>query len=151
MARLCDQIEEYIARRLDAGGDALEIQRGDLAVQFSCAPSQINYVLETRFTVERGYVVESRRGGGGFIRIIRLKVDDRQGLFQLLRQIGERMSQDAAFHVIDRLSDSGLLAAREARLMRAVLHRGAIGLDAHTRDVVRARLVKAMLVALLRG
>lgn len=153
MANLCDHIAEYLERELERSGTgALELRRGSLAERFGCAPSQINYVLETRFTPERGFLVESRRGGGGFIRLIRLRLDPTAELIQyLVQRIGEGIAQEPALHVVDHLGRQALVTQREAALMRAALMREAIGLEPAQRDRVRARLLKSMLFALLRG
>ena len=77
MGTLADEIERYIKKILEASHDGIvELQRNELALQFSCVPSQINYVLSTRFTTEQGYIVESRRGGGGYVRIVKAYVAD---------------------------------------------------------------------------
>ena len=95
MGNLADRIEEYLKHILEQNKEGFIIlQRGVLADEFSCAPSQINYVLHTRFTVERGYMVESRRGGGGYLRIVRLVVSPLGQFQQAIRQlIGEQLSQ----------------------------------------------------------
>ena len=86
MARLSDMIEDFINALLNESDGQLELQRNELADYFECAPSQINYVLATRFSVDRGYYIESRRGGGGYIRIIRLDIDDDDYMMYLLRR-----------------------------------------------------------------
>ena len=91
MARLSDMIEEFIKALLEESNGQLELQRNELADYFECAPSQINYVLATRFSLDRGYYIESRRGGGGYIRIIRLDMDNNDYIMYLLRErIGNR-------------------------------------------------------------
>ena len=84
MSQLSDTIERFIMELMAEDGEA-ELQRNKLASQFQCAPSQINYVISTRFTSQQGYVVESRRGGGGYIRIIRLDDSDRD-LMAMLKE-----------------------------------------------------------------
>ena len=87
MPSLTEQIEQWLKEQLlRAGGNILEIRRSDLAEIFDCVPSQVNYVLSTRFTVERGFLVQSRRGGGGFIRIIKLRMDLPEQLQDLLKR-----------------------------------------------------------------
>lgn len=152
MASLTDHIERYLRDQLArAAGGVLEVQRGDLSEMFRCAPSQINYVLETRFTVERGYLVESRRGGGGFIRLVRLTCPSPCHVLDLLeRHVHERVSQERAGHMIRGLEEAGVLSRREAAIMLAAMHRQAIGVPLPMRDEVRARLLKAMLLSLFR-
>lgn len=151
MANLADFIEEYLKSLLQHQAGTVELQRSELAVRFGCAPSQINYVLATRFTPERGYLVESRRGGGGFIRIVRLNLDPDQDLHDLVhRVIASRLTQDEANGYIQRLQEEQVITEREAALMRAVVQRETINLEVPLRDAVRANLLKAMITALLR-
>ena len=150
MANLADRIERYLKEHLSRT-EILEVRRAMLAALFDCAPSQINYVLTTRFTPERGYLVESRRGGGGYIRIIRLNIKNPEDLQDLIeRQIGDAISQNEAFHIIGRLRDEGLIDEREAAIMEAAIRREALGLELPYRDQVRASVLKAMLTAILR-
>lgn len=153
MRNLADRIEAYLLGLIkQASEGVLEIQRGELAEKFDCVPSQINYVLATRFTTERGYLVESRRGGGGYIRISRLNLDSRDELHQLIHQaLGDMVSQDAAMAYISRLLDADLLSRREASLMAAAMQREVLALHLPERDILRASLLRAMLLALLRG
>lgn len=151
MPSLTEQIERWLKEQLlRAGGNTLEIRRSDLAEIFACVPSQVNYVLATRFTVERGYLVQSRRGGGGFIRIIKLRMDLPEQLQGLLsRGIGESISQAQAEGIVERLWEEELLNGRERRLLEAAVSRETLGVELPLRDVLRARLLKAMLLALL--
>jgi transcriptional regulator CtsR len=150
MANLADDIEQFLKKLMGETGVA-EIQRAALAAQFGCAPSQINYVMATRFTPERGYLVESRRGGGGYIRITRLNLEVGDALHDLVhQQIGAAVSQDEAFGYIQRLREQNVIDDREAAIMQAALHRDTLGLDLPLRDQVRASLLKAMILAVLR-
>ena len=94
--KMSDVIADFIGEMLSDGGGVAELQRKSLADRFSCVPSQINYVIETRFTPENGYLVESQRGGGGYIRIIRLLDDRQRTLLEAARGIGGRLSQNDA-------------------------------------------------------
>ncbi|EGL83491.1 transcriptional repressor, CtsR [Caldalkalibacillus thermarum TA2.A1] len=151
MKNISDIIEHYLKSILDNSKKGyIEIQRSELADKFQCVPSQINYVIKTRFTVEKGYVVESKRGGGGFIRIRKVRVVDEQRHLQtLLRLIEDDISQTAAEGIIDRLQEAELVTEREARLMKAVVQRNVLPFDVRVRDQLRAKLLKAMLVSLL--
>lgn len=152
MANLCDYIEEYLSRLLEGAQDGvIEIQRSELAGKFRCVPSQINYVLLTRFSPARGYLVESRRGGGGFIRITRLPLGHPGEILRELEAMGDLVSQQAAEHFIGRMLREGLVTPREASLMRAAVNRRAIGLELPLRDRVRARLLRGMTLSLLAG
>lgn len=152
MARISDFIEEHLKQLLrEAREGVIEIQRSELAEKFGCVPSQINYVLETRFTPERGYLVESRRGGGGFIRIIRLNLESAEELHRLVQSsIGEALSQAEALGYVARLREHQIITERESALMEAALRRDVINLELPARDVIRANLLKAMLLAILR-
>ncbi|MDI6812706.1 MAG: CtsR family transcriptional regulator [Desulfitobacteriaceae bacterium] len=152
MANLADRIEEYI-RQILAGAEEgfILLQRGTLANIFSCAPSQINYVLDTRFTVERGFLVESRRGGGGYLRIMRLEINP-DGLIQhAMRQlIGDSLSQERAYGLLERLYEEAILTLREREIMKAILAREGLGGIQPGQDIIRARLMKRMLTTLCR-
>lgn len=150
MANLADDIEHFLRHMLRNPG-VVEVQRAALAAQFGCAPSQINYVLATRFTPERGYLVESRRGGGGYIRITRLNLQAGPGLHDLIHQhIGSEVSQDEALGYIHRLQEQNIIDQRETLIMQAAMQREVIGLDLPLRDRVRANLLRAMIYAVLR-
>jgi transcriptional regulator of stress and heat shock response len=129
--------------------DLLEIKRSELAKQFECVPSQINYVISTRFTIEKGYVVESKRGGGGYIRIIKVKPHDDLALFeQVIKMIGEKIDQQTAENVILRLLDESAISKREANLMASAVDRTLFQTTISHRDEIRANLLKAMLETL---
>ncbi|MDR3289174.1 MAG: CtsR family transcriptional regulator [Peptococcaceae bacterium] len=152
MSNLADRIERHLKRILDDSQQGyIILRRGMLAAEFSCVPSQINYVLSTRFTVERGYLVESRRGGGGYLRIVRLgSTTDRQ-LHQAMRElIGEQISQERAYNLIERLLNDKLVTIREAEILRCVLSRESLGGETLQRDILRARLLKNTFIILCR-
>ncbi len=151
MGNMADRIEKYLKQILEETEEGyVTLQRAVLADEFSCAPSQINYVLDTRFTIERGYMVESRRGGGGYLRIVRLVVSP-QSQFQLtMRQlIGEQLSHKQALGLITRLTDEKILTLREAAIVKAVLSRTSLG-DVPEQDRLRASLMKYILATLCR-
>lgn len=150
MANLADHIERYLKQQIMNSG-VLEIQRAALASHFGCAPSQINYVLSTRFTEERGYVVESRRGGGGYIRIIRLNLEVGDDLHDLVvDKIGSEVTQDEALGYIEQLEENSIIDRREAAIMRAAVKRDTLMVDLPLRDMIRANLLKKMILAILR-
>ncbi|UVI29849.1 CtsR family transcriptional regulator [Paenibacillus spongiae] len=151
MRNISDLIEQYLKHMLqDSPEGAVEIQRNDLADRFSCVPSQINYVISTRFTLEKGYLVESKRGGGGYIRIQRVELPTLKMIQGHIAQtIGSEVDQTAAEGIIYQLEEAELISKREANLLRAAVSREAIALILPTRDEVRARLLKAMLITLL--
>lgn len=151
MRNISDLIEQYLKQLLESsGGGAVEIQRNDLAEKFSCVPSQINYVISTRFTLEKGYVVESKRGGGGYVRIQRVELPTLKGIqLHLDQAIGKQIDQNCAEGLIYQLEGAGHLSEREANLLRVAVHRDTLAIKLPYRDELRARLLKSMLVTLL--
>jgi len=147
---ISDIIEQYLKHVLDnSGKEIVEIKRSEIADKFQCVPSQINYVINTRFTIERGYVVESKRGGGGYIRIIKVQANNQAHLLdQILHLINHRLSQAAAEDIIGRLVSEEVISEREAKLMLSVIDRSVLYIDLPHRDELRARMVKAMLTSL---
>ncbi len=151
MASLSDQIEKYLRRLLKNYEGSVEIKRNQLANDFNCAPSQINYVLDTRFSVERGYVVESQRGGGGYIRIIKIKISsEAETLKKIISRINGPLSQREATGIIERLYDNNVIEEREKYLMDVAVNRRVIGVDLPYRDFIRGRLLKSMLEVFLK-
>jgi len=129
----------------------VEIQRNELANQFNCVPSQINYVISTRFTTDRGYYVESRRGGGGHVRIRRINVT-RPGnyLMHIVSSMGTSISQQSAEVFINNFVDYKVISEREGNIMKAAISDKVIGsVPTSERDVMRAALLKNMIMSLL--
>ncbi|MEW5553104.1 CtsR family transcriptional regulator [Peribacillus frigoritolerans] len=150
MRNISDVIETYLKQVLEISQkDILEIKRSEIADKFQCVPSQINYVINTRFTIERGYVVESKRGGGGYIRIMKVESQDSVQLINhLLSLIGSRVTQSMAEGVISRLMSEDVINEREAKIMMSVIDRSVIYIDLPDRDELRARILTAMLTTL---
>ncbi len=156
MPNLTDYIEEHLKKLLSLSSRSyVEIQRGELSAKFSCAPSQINYVLSTRFSLERGYLVESRRGGGGYIRIYRIKPLQVRTWEEVLDKItvGEFTPAKAA-QFLKRSCEDKLISRREAGLVEALLrdeHYTVLSTgDGQIRELQK-RLFKAALAAVLKG
>jgi len=149
---LAERIENYIKWLLKTSAEGMvELQRQELAERFTCVPSQITYVLSTRFTMERGYIVESRRGGGGYIRIARVPLNAGEDLKGWVHEaLGDYISQEAALELLVRLGEEGLLTRREQLLLAAVLNRRSLPLELPRRDQVRACILKAVIFTLLR-
>lgn len=152
MGTLASSIEEYLKRLLALSASGyIEIRRKELSQKFQCVPSQVNYVLETRFTLERGYLVESKRGGKGFVRVKKVKISEGGLLSMLLEEISKgSMNKERARHFIQRLNEEKFISYREARLMESVLD----GLDALEneiiRDFIRGRILGRMIIVLLK-
>lgn len=151
--RLSDTIESFIKQLLSQDETEVELKRNELAEYFGCAPSQINYVLATRFTPDHGYVIESRRGGGGYIRIVRVVQSAGQHLLYLIHErIGDAIGETDASHLIGQLAEQKLITAQEAEIMRAATSPQAVSvpLPDPLKDAVRARTLKSMLIAIAR-
>lgn len=153
MASLVEQIEKYLKNMLNNTNGHLRLQRNELAEFFNCVPSQINYVLKTRFTIERGYLVESQRGGGGFIEIQELITDhpEETVVYGALEIIGDRMSQQQAINMILYLEERGILTDRESAILQAIMRRRNLAIDLPYRDILRAKLLKSALGALMKN
>ncbi|GAM92180.1 CtsR family transcriptional regulator [Listeria monocytogenes] len=149
MKNISDVIEAYLKQVLESS-EAVEIKRSEIADKFECVPSQINYVINTRFTMERGYIVESKRGGGGYIRIIKVKMNDKLQLLEAIISMvhDKKVSQSFSEDVILRLLEEEVITKKEARLMVAALDREVLILPLPDRDILRSRILEAMLVAL---
>lgn len=152
MGNLADRIEEYLKQILEQTSEGyIVLQRSELAGEFECVPSQINYVLDTRFTVERGYLVESRRGGGGYLRIIRLGMGSEGQYQKVMRQlIGEQISRERTNALVERLFEEELVTLREAALIKSVLSGNNLSGELRSWDELRARLMKDILTTLSR-
>jgi transcriptional regulator of stress and heat shock response len=150
MRNISDIIENYLKRVFEASGNEIvEIKRSEIADKFQCVPSQINYVINTRFTIERGYMVESKRGGGGYIRIMKVQALDHAHLVdQLMALVDSRVSQSSAEDLVYRLVEEEVITLREAKIMISVMDRSVLYLNLPDRDELRARMLKAMLVTL---
>jgi len=150
MSRLTNLIEEFIKEMLEEKSGILEFQRNELASFFKCTPSQINYVLETRFTVEKGYYIESRKGGGGYVKVIKLDTSPDDYLKKLIKDgIGEKISQNDAFLIIRNIKEKNIIEDREAYIIRSILNDKFLNVEQELRDRIRANILKAILSALL--
>jgi len=151
VARLSDIIEEFIKELLqESKGRTIEIQRNELANMFNCAPSQINYVLSTRFSIEKGYSVESRRGGGGHIRIVRLKIDNKATIYNIINDIGDRISAMQGISIVKFLLERDIIKKREADIMLAAINDRTLNVEGEFKNELRASIMKGMLASLLR-
>ncbi len=148
--RLSDIIARMIEQMLTDADGIAEIQRNELASRVGCVPSQINYVITSRFTPEQGYVVESRRGGGGFIRITRMEQSGHEMLAQVINAIGDRLNEETARLYISSLCRSGFISPEAGRLLHAASSAQVYReVPLTSRDIVRAAIVKQMLITLM--
>ena len=145
---ISDLIASFLQESLELSEDGvLEIQRSDLAQRFNCVPSQINYVMSTRFSPERGYIVESRRGGNGYIRITRVRVDRQTLLMHVINTLGARVDLPSARAILANLVQSGALDELLGRsLLAAVSDKALISVPREFRDNVRADIMKQVLI-----
>ncbi len=152
MSKLSDIIEDFIKELMDVNNNSvIDIQRNMLAQQFDCSPSQINYVLATRFNNDRGYIVESRRGGGGYIRIVRVEPYKYGNLDKIIQEsIGDSITLNKAYDLIDVFKEKGLLSKREQNIMKRSLSDRAFNKIYHEdRNRLRADILKEMMLASL--
>ncbi len=151
MAQLSDSIEQFIKEMMEDGAQ-IELRRNELAQHFGCAPSQINYVLATRFTVDHGYIIESRRGGGGYIRIVRMCERSSENLLSaLIERIGNAIDEDSSVAIIMHLLDRKLVTPNEARILRAAVGRNALALPVSAKDILRAAVLRNMIVQIFKN
>lgn len=145
--RISDLVAQYIIDMLEENNGGAEIRRNELAETIGCVPSQINYVITSRFTPEQGYIVESRRGGGGYIKITRVQMDKRSAVMHLINSVGDSVDSRTATQIVQELLDRGLIALPTAKLISsAVADRPYSSLPVELRDTVRAAVLKNMLL-----
>ena len=148
--RMSDLVARYINDILEEQDGAAEIRRNELATALGCVPSQINYVITSRFTPEQGYIVESRRGGGGYIRITRINTTRSGAIMHIVNAIGQTLDKATAEVMLNNMLDRGVIDARSARLMAAAMgERAYAGVPQQHRDAVRAAVFKNMLLTLI--
>ncbi|MDO4671246.1 MAG: CtsR family transcriptional regulator [Aerococcus sp.] len=124
---MSDIIEAYLKSVLQGVGD-VEIRRSEIAERFECVPSQINYVINTRFTPKQGYAIESKRGGGGYIRIMKLEVvDEADYLDQLIALIEQEITWRDAVSIIENLEQKQLISAEQAYIMQSAIDNKVMG------------------------
>ena len=151
--RLSDSIESFIKTLITQEEPEVELKRNELAEYFGCAPSQINYVLATRFSPDHGYVIESRRGGGGYIRIVRVVQSGSQRLMYLANErIGEDISEADAVRLIHQLLEQEYISPQEAEMMRAAVSAQALSIPIpeSIKAAIRARTLKTMIMTVAR-
>lgn len=151
---LTNDIEKFLLDRIElAESQFIEIGRNELAERFKCAPSQINYVLSTRFTPYKGFYVESRRGGSGYIKIIKLEMTEDQLINSILNEaIEDKITLDKSMHIVNGLVEEKVISKREKHLIQHAIDDNALkNIDVNDRSLVRASILKNVLLALVRG
>lgn len=146
--KLSNIIEEFIKELLEENHQ-VELQRNELANHFNCVPSQINYVISTRFSPERGYSVESRRGGGGYIRITRSAPKDESYIIHAVNSIGDTVSLSTATAIVRDIFNLGMISEGEARIILAAINDNSIPVISSQKGFIRAKMLKNILVNLV--
>jgi len=146
--RISDIIAGFIDEMLSEMGGTAELQRAELANRFNCVPSQINYVISTRFSPEHGYIVESRRGGGGYIRITRVAMEPEMRIMHTVNAIGGKVDINSATAIIANLRQGGAINDAQARLILSATGNSALRpARPEERDALRASILKQMLMS----
>ena len=147
---ISDMIADFIGEMLEDEGGQTELQRSEVASRFGCVPSQINYVISTRFSPEHGYIVESRRGGNGYIRIRRVQTDPRALVMHTINAIGGTLDLNTAQAFLSNLMDAGAIERKTGVLIASAIGESALRPVAREdRDQVRASIIKQMLINLM--
>jgi transcriptional regulator CtsR len=148
---LTDTIAKLIEEMLDEAGGSLELRRNDVAARLGCVPSQISYVITSRFTPERGYIIESRRGGGGCIRIVKKQMQRDEYLMHFFYAIGSAIDERSAEAYLANLSDNGLITSREKNMISAALSGSALSeIPPEFRDNIRAQIFRHIILSIMR-
>ena len=142
---MSDLIENYLKNVLHKN-ETVEIRRSEIADQFNCVPSQINYVINTRFTIQQGYVVESKRGGGGYIRIMKVNlVDEMDILNELGNLIPEELSEREGNHLLQNLYENELITKREAQMMSLMMEKDTFPSNVKNAAEIRSNMMKKLI------
>ena len=148
---LTDYIARMIEEMLNEGDGVLELQRNEMASRLGCVPSQISYVISSRFTPERGYVIESRRGGGGCIRIIRKQMTRDEYLMHFFYAIGDTISERETAAYLQNLLGNGLISEQEAKIIRAATSDSALSdVPPTVRDGIRANIFRHTVLSVMK-
>lgn len=147
--RMSDMIEEFIKEMFKEDNDYIEIQRNDLAEYFNCVPSQINYVIETRFKPSQGYYVESKRGGGGYIAIKKINLTKSNYFMHIINSVGDEITGQEIDIFISNFLSYNMISPKEARLLKVATSDKVLKIPQEMRDSLRAGIFKNMLVNLI--
>ena len=147
---ISDAIAQMIEEMLAKQDGALEIRRSELAGRIGCAPSQINYVITSRFTPERGYLIESRRGGGGYIRIVKKQISHNEYLMHCFHAVGDELDEGTALAILRNLADNGLLSPALTRTAAAAMSQASLArVPSEFKKNVRADIFRQILLSLM--
>ena len=146
--RISDVIENFIKHMLD-DDNSVTLQRNDLADHFNCVPSQINYVIQTRFTPIHGYYVESQRGGGGYIKIQKVNVTKSNYLMHIITSIGDKITAKEIDIFVNNFLDNNIINEKESKLIKSATNDKVLAIEPELKDKIRARIFKNMLITLV--
>lgn len=141
-------IESFI-KDLFEDDDYIEIQRNDLAEHFKCVPSQINYVIATRFKPSQGYYVESKRGGGGYISIRKVNITKSNYLMHIISNMGNQITAQEVDIFISNFLSYGIISEKEAKLLKVATSDNVLTVSQDIKDSLRAKIFKNMLLNLV--
>ena len=144
--RMSDVIEDFIKDLFDEQNEAIEIQRNELAEHFNCVPSQINYVISTRFKPSQGYYVESKRGGGGHILIKKVTNTKEDYILHIISNIGNELTANEVDILISDFLTYNIITAKEAKLLKVATSDNVLNVNKEIKDKLRARIFKNMLL-----
>lgn len=148
---LSEHIAKLIEEMIEEGQGSTNLRRNDLAQKLGCVPSQVSYVISSRFTPERGYITESRRGGGGYIRIVRVPMTKDRYLMHFFQAIGQTLSEDEARAYIKNLAENEVITVREAAVIASAVSSSALDrLERTSANIVRADIMRHILMTLMR-
>lgn len=145
-----DVIEEFIISSLD-DDDFIELSRNDLAKFFACVPSQINYVLNTRFTINRGFVVESQRGGSGYIKVLKVQDTNNNFLKNALELCNSPMNFVETCQLISQMQDRELITNKEAEILKASISVKSLNNPINIDNNLRSNIMKQVIIYLMKG
>ena len=148
---LSDTIASMIEQMLEESGGALDLRRNELALRLGCVPSQISYVITSRFTPERGYMIESRKGGGGCIRIVKKQMQKNEYLMHFFYAVGDAITERDTAAYLQNLLGNQLITEREAKMIHAATSESALGnIHPAARDSIRARIFRHVLLSIMK-
>lgn len=147
---LTDTIEKLIVQMLEESGGALELQRNEMANKIGCVPSQISYVITSRFTPDKGYIIESRRGGGGCIRIVRKQMHRNEYLMHLFYAIGNEIDDRSVDAYLSNMAGAGAISQRDVQIISAALSNSALAdVPPNLRNHIRAQIFRHIILSVM--
>ena len=151
MGGMSDRIETFIMELLkdEAPDEWVELRRNELAAIFRCVPSQINYVISTRFNPDHGYIVESRRGGGGYLRIKRIDIGNENPVYMVIKSVSDSIDYPSARRHIEALFRRNAVDEKTAKAILGAVSDAALTIAQPQKDMLRANILKNALAALI--